>query len=1460
MKNYKRLAQRKKASAERSAEEEDQEAMQQPRAAQEDTTGAAASGTPSQVSTSVMDEKRHLQRGRTHTRPTRTAHKTEVDDTEEEKVVEHGTILDEKKRFVRQRNKQPADDTEHVDEELGTMLAEKQRIAARGKHRLAASKKNEVLDIGEHPDSNKRVGTAVLTEKERFARRKADRTNLSPFPEGTPSSPVATRTEDAEVEDKDLEDSGIDSFVPQIEPGVVFVGIEREDTARILSDPPEDPVTARSRSDLLVHAHVVNENADNAVEDKVLATATPDPWWRRHQWWLAGGAVVIVGAIILAVVMTTVNFAVSETDAPSVAPTTYSEGIEDQTVQLIKPLLPADSAIRLEDASSPQYAALQWVAGQRLENEAAYSDSLVVQHYSLAVLFFGTGGRSSWNRTDGWLSTSSTCEWYGVECELEANELTGLNLTKNGLKGPALADIALLDTQLRVLDLSDNDLSGTIPDDFGRMTVLTYLSLHANNLAGSFPSSLGTMTNLVHLDLSENSLISTLPPELGSLTLLKDLRLDENEFTGEIPSQVGSLIKLRHMRLAENRLSYELPSELGNIGDLKTFDAKGNALLGPLPTEIGRMASLSRLQLSENFIFSKVPYELGRLGNLTSLDLSGNLLTGALPGVFERLGELTSLNVRGNFFEGTIPWRSLGENQQLVELDLSGNFFTGTLPLTEAFESLDALDVSSNRLEGLLSLGPHVRNLEVLDVSSNRFSDYIPGLWLSSLSVLNVAENKNIWFNIPQEIGSSSNLVSLNVSHMALNGTIPSLLWLLAGLESLDISGNVMTGPLIPSEIAALTNLRELDVLQRGFGRDSIIPSDIGLLTELRGLNLEEQSFSGSLPSQLGRLSMLSYFLAEGNYITGSIPSELGMLSSLVDFRLEDNRFSTGRLLSSLPSEFGRLSLLTNLRVIGSMGWIPSEVGSMRSLVSCQLTMGGKLPPELFDLTNLRRLGLFSDDTHSTNNMRATISSQIGLLTNLKSLELTGSILSGKLPTEIGLNTELIELWIYDTLLSGTIPSELGLNMNLKMLQLFENSLHGTIPSEVGLVTRLTGFSCYGNLLDGSIPSEIGLVAELYFLKAHGNFLSGTLPSEMGRLGELIDLTLADNTLNGTIPSEIGQTARLHDLNLGSNGLSGSIPSEIGLLSLLRGLFLQNNSLSGVFPMEISIREVDITNTEITGSIPNELCSGSRTFNVDCDKVVCDCCSNCPGSSPTGQPSKIDVPIKTPTTSAAPSTFSPVPSIFEEPAACSPFSPIALDGTRLSIPNEENGTVLVELPFEFPWQCGCGLPFKQVRVTNNGVLFLLYSFDSTHPFTAFPFPIDTYTPFEARIAVAQTHLDATTGGSVYTAQVDDAYMVVSWEGVPFIGDGPENGLNFQVVLYANGDVEMRWGEGTPKGLPSFPFRIAAGLDGILGTVFNFAGTPVTGSPFDGLSGLSDDWPLHQCRMFVPAEYSGYTQL
>jgi len=85
------------------------------------------------------------------------------------------------------------------------------------------------------------------------------------------------------------------------------------------------------------------------------------------------------------------------------------------------------------------------------------------------------------------------------------------------------------------------------------------------------------------LNLSCNQLTGSIPPEIGNLTNLKYLYLDDNELTGSIPSEIGNLTNLTGFYLQDNQLSGIIPDEICNQGD-SSPGLSNNQLCPPYPT------------------------------------------------------------------------------------------------------------------------------------------------------------------------------------------------------------------------------------------------------------------------------------------------------------------------------------------------------------------------------------------------------------------------------------------------------------------------------------------------------------------------------------------------------------------------------------------------------------------------------------------------------------------------------------------------------------------------------------------------------------------------------------------------------------------------------------------------------------------------------------------------------------
>jgi hypothetical protein len=133
----------------------------------------------------------------------------------------------------------------------------------------------------------------------------------------------------------------------------------------------------------------------------------------------------------------------------------------------------------------------------------------------MATLYYATGG-PSWTYNQNWLTDKDECcQWYQDQGSIE--NVCG----ENG-------------TALQSLLQGGNVLNGTLPDEIGLLTSLTFLNLKRNMISGTVPSIIGSLTALTHLSLCYNAFTGTVPSQLGSLTALKRLSLYNNAFQGTL--------------------------------------------------------------------------------------------------------------------------------------------------------------------------------------------------------------------------------------------------------------------------------------------------------------------------------------------------------------------------------------------------------------------------------------------------------------------------------------------------------------------------------------------------------------------------------------------------------------------------------------------------------------------------------------------------------------------------------------------------------------------------------------------------------------------------------------------------------------------------------------------------------------------------------------------------------------
>ena len=212
------------------------------------------------------------------------------------------------------------------------------------------------------------------------------------------------------------------------------------------------------------------------------------------------------------------------------------------------------------------------------------------------------------------MSEKSVCGWHGIQCELvdssdwfDTAALQGMVQLENaeGINEAKTAKIlhkkdTLIEPVMEVvrLELSNNNLQGTVPPELQYVSQLMELNLSHNKLSGKLPQddSLGHFRRLTALHLEHNRLTGSIPLALGKNLILKHLRLDHNSLKGSIPDEmVRNLRNLQHWSLAHNRLlTGRIPTDIAGLRKIQVLEWNDNQLTGPLPSGLSQLTTLRK--------------------------------------------------------------------------------------------------------------------------------------------------------------------------------------------------------------------------------------------------------------------------------------------------------------------------------------------------------------------------------------------------------------------------------------------------------------------------------------------------------------------------------------------------------------------------------------------------------------------------------------------------------------------------------------------------------------------------------------------------------------------------------------------------------------------------------------------------------------------------------------------------
>ncbi|KAE8713028.1 putative beta-1,3-galactosyltransferase 14-like [Hibiscus syriacus] len=319
------------------------------------------------------------------------------------------------------------------------------------------------------------------------------------------------------------------------------------------------------------------------------------------------------------------------------------------------------------------------------------------------------------------------------------------------------------------LALSNNNLTGPIPDPISELVNLALLDLSSNNLSGNFE---------LH-KLSSASNANYCLPDLSTLNL-------SSCNTSEFPNFVRNLPRLVTLDLSHNKIRFIEANMFVNLTNLQELDLSHK---GPL--SFSNINNVTRLARSYDIAHAEVLNKNTTWGsNLQALDLSNNLLTTV---EYYPWKNVETLNLGSNLLEGQLLVPPLSTKVFLI----SNNRLTGAIPSSMCNIGFDSntFDLSNNNLSGAIPTCMAYAKLRHLYLHMNHFHGVIPDFYVEDymLNRLNLNDN-DFEGPVPKSLVNCQHLEVLNLGNNKINGTFPHWLGILPRLQVLALRSNHFHG------------------------------------------------------------------------------------------------------------------------------------------------------------------------------------------------------------------------------------------------------------------------------------------------------------------------------------------------------------------------------------------------------------------------------------------------------------------------------------------------------------------------------------------------------------------------------------------------------------------------------------------------------------------------------------------
>lgn len=802
------------------------------------------------------------------------------------------------------------------------------------------------------------------------------------------------------------------------------------------------------------------------------------------------------------------------------------------------------------------------------------------------------------------------------------------------------------------IDVSYNNLNGTLPESFGERFDRLHLNIVGNLLEGPIPDSYCLQDSWMDggvatlgceaiacpigfyapgvgraaedpTDPSTCEECSDNAKYVGATTCGEDEPLTEPEILLELYNATGGsdgswvksdgwdgLVELAQSVYNQSSSNSSSACRLygircNSLGQVTIIALSNNGLVGTLPSSLFQLPNLASLDMSDNFIEVERWTGLERAASLTRLKMSRTRITSLRH--ISQATQLTELAADGNHLDGPIP-ADLFELTNLVDLRLEASFLTGTIP----------------------SELSQLTKLKKLHLNENQLNSELPSDF-AQLSLLEELDLSNLQLNgtLPDEWNSLQRLITLRINGDQREGGLVGPLIPFSGLERIEtfeMAYNDLEGPIPDSFLAGRSRSGSLRIDFRHNRLRGSIPTTLGTLERLF-LDLSDNQISG-LSEELcqdedwmdGQIALVpdscdAILCPPGTW------SDLGRASSKADVWCNpcaNSTFFGSTTCSSKEEKPNQEAEILDLLYISTGGpwwrkphynWTKPNIPLChREGVRCaggdpnsgvveiylnEFGMRGKIPDEIFELPQLRLLGV------SFNNVDLSLKN-IGKARKLQSLLASATNVQSLSGIE-NAGDGLAEIHLAKNGIKGTFPSEILYLDSLRDVYLNENKFSGTIPAEVSHMKALRKLMLEENRFVGYLPSQLGLLSDLTNFNVQGNVMSGLIPQAFSKLEKLVDVNLSNQKsvkkFTGPVSSFEANPA-LARIDLSGNSFAGALPpSFLSSVDKTIPIYanLSRNSLHGAIPESFDqFQKLDLDlSSNLISFMPTILCDNS---------------------------------------------------------------------------------------------------------------------------------------------------------------------------------------------------------------------------------------------------------------------------